>query len=413
MNTRRDFLQLLAAGIGLPDASAQAGLPTTYGELALEPTGSDVGNLYPFIRAQQASLHGETPLSFLQARFTDIEVWRRQARKLTFDLLQYAPAKCNPHPEIVERRDCGDYVQEAVYFNTTPDIRVPAAVLIPKRLSKPAPALIALHDHGGYYYFGREKLLENPQEHESLTAFKKQYYAGKSIAAEAVRHGYVVIAIDMFYWGERRMLLDQDPNDWVSRPASITSERISEFNQRSGQQEQLVGRSIYTTGFTWPGVMCWDDIRTIDYLMSRPEVDPHRIGCVGLSVGGFRSCHLAALDDRIKASVVVGWMTSFPYQLKRKIVYTIGHSMLVPGLYRELDYPDVAAMAAPRPMLVINGSKDTLFEPDGVRAAFAKLNACYAKAGAANHVRTKMYDTPHEFNEEMQNEAWDWLKRWV
>jgi cephalosporin-C deacetylase-like acetyl esterase len=159
--------------------------------------------------------------------------------------------------------------------------------------------------------------------------------------------------------------------------------------------------------------MFWDDVRTVDYLLTRPEVDPRRIGCVGLSVGGLRSCHLAALDDRIRAAVVVGWMTSFPSQLQNHIRNTIGHTKVVPGLYRYLDYPDVAALAMPTPMLVINGSKDGLFHPDGVQASFAKLNACYRKAGAPDHCRTRLYETPHEFNVEMQTEAWAWLKRWV
>ena len=149
-------------------------------------------------------------------------------------------------------------------------------------------------------------------EHPALTRFKKQYYAGNSIASELARQGYVVIVIDMFYWGERRMLLDKDPADWRDRPQDITAERIAAFNQRASQSEPLVGRTIYAAGFTWPGVMFWDDMRTVDYLVTRPEVDKNRIGCVGLSVGGLRSCHLAALDDRIKAAVVVGWMTSSP-----------------------------------------------------------------------------------------------------
>jgi dienelactone hydrolase len=222
-----------------------------------------------------------------------------------------------------------------------------------------------------------------------------------------------VVIIDMFYWGERRMLLDDDPADWRERPASLTRERIQAFNSRSGQSEPLVGRTIYSAGFTWPGVMFWDDIRTVDYLQSRSDVDPQRIGCVGLSVGGLRSCHLAALDDRIRAAVVVGWMASFPAQLKRHVRHTIGHTKVVPGLYHYLDYPDVASMAIPTPLLVINGSKDGLFELDGVKASFAKLHACYEKAGVADHCRTRLYDTPHEFNVEMQTEAWDWLRRWV
>jgi hypothetical protein len=116
--------------------------------------------------------------------------------------------------------------------------------------------------------------------------------------------------IDTFHWGERRMLLDGDPADWRERPATIQPARVAEFNRRAGESEPLVARTIYAAGFTWSGVMFTDDVRTVDYLATRPEVDPDRIGCVGLSVGGLRSCHLAALDHRIKAAVVVGWMAS-------------------------------------------------------------------------------------------------------
>jgi fermentation-respiration switch protein FrsA (DUF1100 family) len=87
--------------------------------------------------------------------------------------------------------------------------------------------------------------------------------------------------------------------------------------------------------------------------------------------------------------------------------------MLIPGLTRHLDYPDIASMAAPTPLLVINGSRDTLFAPEGVRAAFDKLAACWAKAGATDRLRTRLYDTPHEFNAAMQEEAWEWLERWL
>jgi len=142
-------------------------------------------------------------------------------------------------------------------------------------------------------------------------------------------------------------------------------------------------------------------------------VDPKRIGCVGLSVGGLRSCHLAALDDRIKAAVVVGWMASFPRQLRCHIRDTIGHTKIIPGLYRHLDYPDIASLAMPNALLVISGSKDALFDLDGVRASFDKLKACYEKAGAAEKCRRRLYDTPHEFNAEMQAEAWEWLRRWI
>jgi dienelactone hydrolase len=415
MQTRREFMQWAAASLCVPPmALVQAGTaapgsaPTG---TAVAPTGSDVGSLYPFVWSQ--AVKGDFPLSFLRPQVRSLSSWKRRARAKLLDLLQYAPPKCPHRAEVVEHTDCGDYFREKVYFNTTPDIRAPAYVLIPKRVKLPAPGIVALHDHGAFYLWGKEKLVEFEDEHPAIAKFKQQYYGGKSITAEMARRGYVVIVIDMFYWGERRMLLDQDRSDWRDRPRDITGDRIAAFNQRASQGEALVGRTIYAAGFTWPGVMFWDDLRTLDYLASRPEVDKKRLGCVGLSVGGLRSCHLAALDDRIKAAVVVGWMTSFPYQLKRHVLNTIGLTKVVPGLYRHLDYPDVASMAAPAALLVINGSKDGLFEPDGVRAAFDKLTACYRKAGALEKLALRLYDTPHEFNADMQVEAWAWLQRWV
>jgi dienelactone hydrolase len=410
MFTRREFMQWFAASLCVPPlvmAEAQAGEPGP----PPTATGSDVGSLYPFIQSQ--AVKGEFPLSFLNRHFRSLPAWKRRARGKLLDLLEYAPPQYPHRAEVVERTDCGDYFREKLYFNTTPDVRVPAYVLVPKNAKLPAPGIVALHDHGAFYFWGKEKLVELEDEHAAMTKFKQQYYDGHSTASVLARQGYVVIVIDMFYWGERRMLLDKDPADWRDRPKDIAAERIAAFNQRASQSEQLVGRTIYAAGFTWPGVMFWDDIRTVDYLATRPEVDKKRIGCVGLSVGGLRSCHLAALDDRIKAAVVVGWMTSIPAQLKRHVVNTIGHTKVVPGLYRHLDYPDVATLAMPSALLVINGRKDTLFAPEGVRAAFDKLTACYQKAGAPEKLRLRMYDTPHEFNAEMQAEAWAWLKQWV
>jgi dienelactone hydrolase len=422
MDSRRHFIQGMLAGLGSswvvdtpatnPTASAGevgTGLSTRVPEPV--KTGSDVGSLYPFIQSQ--AVHGEFPLSYLREEFRDLTDWKRQARGKLLELLHYAPAASEPKAEVVERVEVNGYVREKVLFNTTPDLRIPAYVLIPKDLKKPAPAIVALHDHGGFYFWGKEKIVEVESEHSSLLDFKRHSYSGKSIASELARRGYVVIAIDMFYWGERRMLLDDDPADWRDRPAGIPAERVANFNRRAGQAESLVGRTIYSAGFTWSGVMFWDDVRTIDYLVKRPEVDPGRIGCVGLSVGGLRSCHLAALDDRIKAAVVVGWMASYPSQLKHHVVHTIGFTKLVPGLMRFLDYPDVASLAMPAALLVINGSRDTLFDLDGVRSCFDKLAACYKKAGIAEKLRTHLYDTPHEFNTAMQEEAWEWLKRWL
>jgi hypothetical protein len=193
----------------------------------------------------------------------------------------------------------------------------------------------------------------------------------------------------------------------------MPEEQVRAFNQRASQNESLVGRSLFTAGITWPGVVLWDDIRTLDYLASRPDVDATRLGCVGLSVGGYRSFLLAALDTRIKAAVDVGWMTSYASQIKQHVTNTIGLSFHINGLYRYLDLPDLAALIAPRAVLAINGSQDRLFALDGVHAAFEKIARCYEKAGVPDRQRTRLYDAPHEFNRDMQAEAWEFLRRWI
>jgi dienelactone hydrolase len=414
---RRSFLARLGAGacgslmIGSGRLVRAAAGPAVAGGTVESQVASDVGSLLPLIEAEAGS--AEPDLSFLQSRFHSAKNWRKTARAKWFDLLSYHPERCTPNPEIVEKVDCGSYVREQVYFNTTPHFRVPAYVLIPKGLSKPAPAIVALHDHGGFYMWGKEKLVRTENQHPALADWQNKYYGGNSIADVLAQQGYVVIVTDAFYWGERRMLMPNDPADWRERPPDLSQERLQAFNKRASDSEDVVGRTIFVAGLTWSGISVWNDLRTVDYLMTRPEVDRNRLGCVGLSMGGLRSGQLAAGDERIKAGVVVGWMASFPAQLRNKVRFTVGHTNIVPGLYRHLDYPDLISLTTPRALLVINGTQDHLFDLDGVRVAFNKLKQCYAKAGAPGKFRGTFYDAPHRFNAEMQKEAWDWLKRWV
>lgn len=409
--SRRQFCEWLAScGVPAvaslrPDAPRQGVARTTPG------SGSHIGSLYEFV--QQQANASPVQLSFLRSEFSDLERWQLRARAKVFDHLFYFPPPAPPREKILRRKDRGDYIEEYLTFQTAPGVNVPAYVLVPKKASMPAPGIVVLHCHGGYYLWGKEKVLEGEEDHPALTRFKQELYEGKNIASELARRGYVVIVIDMFYWGERRMVLDDDPPAYRERPRSMTEGEIRAFNRRSGESEQLVARSLFAAGITWPGIVMWDDIRTVDYLASRAEVDKTRLGCVGLSVGGYRSFLLAALDPRIKAAVDVGWMTSFPYQIKRQIIHSIGFTFHIIGLYRYLDLPDLAALIAPRAVLVINGSKDELFSQDGVKAAFEKIRKCYEKAGVPDQQRCSLYPTPHEFNQKMQQEAWEWLKRWV
>jgi dienelactone hydrolase len=384
-------------------------MPSDLAALMQTPGASDsphIGSLYPFVQRQAD--RSPLELSFLEPRFRNLGSWQKTARARVLDQLFYSPPAVSPEPEIVRRTDKGEYVEEYLTFRTTPDLRVPAYVLIPQKTALPAPGIVLLHCHGGFYVWGKEKVVAVENEHPVLSAFKQQLYEGKSIATELVRRGYVVITIDMFYWGERRMLLDEDPAAY-REPQRMSAEDIAAFNRRSSQNEQLVARSLLTAGITWPGVMLWDDLRTLDYLASRPEVDRQRLACVGLSVGGYRSFLLAALDQRIKAAVDVGWMTAFAPTLRRHVINTVGLTFHIPGLYRYLDFPDLAALVAPRSLLVINGSKDALFPAEGVEKAFRKIEACYRKASVPDRQRCRLYDAPHQFNVEMQAEAWEWL----
>src|SRR5437588_46689 len=251
--SRRDFLQRLTAGVcasaylsrRTATANAQPVISGREGN-AVRPakTGSDVGSLFPFIQSQ--AVKSDFPLSFLNPKFKSYQGWKPKGRGKLLELLHYAPPPCKPQPEIVERIDKGNYLREKIYFNTTPDIRLPAYLLIPKHGKLPAPAIVALHDHGGFYFWGKEKLVETENEHPVLTDFKRLYYGGRSLATEPVRQGYVVLVTDMFYWGERRMLLDDDPPDWRERPNDIKAARISAFHPRSGQSEQLARRTIFS-----------------------------------------------------------------------------------------------------------------------------------------------------------------------
>src|SRR5918993_664311 len=155
--TRREF-QLFLAATGAPMANAQS---------VATPAGSHIGNLYPFV--QQQADRQRMELSFLRPEFRDLRNWQKRARAKVFEHMFYAPAPVAPEAQVISQTDRGDYVEERLTFRTTPDLRVPAYVLIPKGVKLPAPGIVALHDHGAFYVWGKEKLLETSGEHEVLT----------------------------------------------------------------------------------------------------------------------------------------------------------------------------------------------------------------------------------------------------
>ena len=185
--------------------------PNLFGGEPKDPVGrsatipdAQVGSLYPLLQATAG--RSTLELSFLHDRFKDVEEWKREARPKVLSLLQYAPPKCDPRAEVVERVDCGEYIREKLYFNTTPDIRVPAYLLLPKGQAKRRPAIVALHDHGAFFVWGKEKIVATENEHPALTEFKRTAYSGRSFGSELAKRGYVVIAIDTARTARRRAL---------------------------------------------------------------------------------------------------------------------------------------------------------------------------------------------------------------
>jgi len=373
--------------------------------------GSALGNLYPFIKQQQQKTHQS--LAYLHRRPRDLEAWKAEGRAKVFDLMSYRPEVTHPRAQIVDRVDKGMYVLERLSFWTTPDVEVPCYFLIPKRAKLPVPAVVALHDHGGFYYWGKEKLVETENEHPMLNVYRQEYYDGTSFPASLAQRGYAVIVIDMFYHGERRLILDEDIENGTNDRGKLESEEtIRTINARAGKSEEVVFRNIIDSGFTWGGVLAWDDIRTVDYLRTRPEVDPSRIACAGLSCGGWRAVFLAGLDPRIKAACVVGWMTSFRNLIPHYEIYTVPSAM-VPGILEYMDYPDVASLAMPTPLLVVHGQRDTLFPADGVKAAIDNLRECYQAISKPERFETVFFDGPHKFPLQAQQKMVDWFDRWV
>ncbi len=405
MNTRREFLAAAAgtvASASLAHADMPADLPRE-----LNPTAANLGTLFPEVAKLAAAQ--SFSLSFLGDRFKTIDEFKKAGREKVYELLLQRPGKVDPKPELIERTDQGDFIREKIVFSTTPTFRVPAYVLIPKKVKTPAPAIVDLHSHGGMFIFGKEKVIDLGNNHPAMVTYHQRNYDGRPTATALVRRGYVVITIDAFMFGERRAMLDGDLKHGYDR-TKYTIDDVQLLNQLCREKESTITKALILAGLNWPGVVFWDDIRTVDYLVTRPEVDPKRIGCVGISMGGYRSFFLAGLDERIAAACVVGFMSTVKPMVQRHVdTHSFVH--FLPGLHRYLDWPDVVSMMAPKPLLVQQCEKDGLFPLAGMKESLDKIGKVYEKAGVKEQFAGRFYDAPHMFNRTMQDEAFDWFDK--
>jgi len=338
------------------------------------------------------------------------EEWREQAHACVMDGLHYDPGPLDLQAKVLDRSDRQDFIQENVAFNTTPWIRVNGYFLLPKGVDYPAPGLVVFHAWGGPMGFGKERIVNTGRDHPLLVEHRNEYYSGRYLAEVFARQGYAVIVIDAHHFGERA------PRGMGGIPATfdpfdLSMAEYDALDQLLKQQLYLGVRQLNWAGTTWMGLNFWDDSRCIDYLASRPEVDPERIGCTGLSGGGWRTNVLAALDRRVKASVSGCWMTTGDYQQVYNVAGAIGTFCLLPGVWDRLDVPDLTIMAAPNATMVISNSQDRLFPPEGQQEAARRIRAGYEWAGCPQNFSHNNPPKPHCYDAQLQHDAVAWFDR--
>ncbi len=297
--------------------------------------------------------------------------------------------------------------------------RTHAYVLRPALSRGPLPGVIALHDHGGFKFYGKEKIAdrrENPPQ--VIVEFRDGGYGGRAWANALAKEGFVVLVHDTFLWGSRKFPLEEMPPGYQqnaeailksSLPEGSQPDEIRQYNQAAADHEHLVAKYCNLLGTCLAGVVCHEDRIAVNYLLSRPEVNPERIGCAGLSGGGNRAALLQATHEWIRAAVIVGLMSTYEATLDHNVFC---HTwMLFPTyLPRWGDWPDLAACRAPSPLLVQYDLDDELFTQEGMHAAHERIARLYASTGRPQAYTGQFYPGPHKFDLEMQAAAFKWLK---
>jgi dienelactone hydrolase len=153
-------------------------------------------------------------------------------------------------------------------------------------------------------------------------------------------------------------------------------------------------------------------MKAVDVLVNRPDVDPDRIGCGGLSGGGLRTVYLGGADPRIRCAVCAGFMSTWDDFLLNKS-YTHTWMTYTPLLPKYLDFPEILGLRVPLPALVLNNTEDELYTMQGMTRADEILKAIYEKAGTGDHFKCSYYPGPHKMDKQMQEEAFDWFDRWL
>ncbi|MBQ0052212.1 MAG: dienelactone hydrolase family protein [Treponema sp.] len=289
------------------------------------------------------------------------------------------------------------YTAQKVVFNISQDTRTLAYVLVPDGNGK-FPAALMLHDHGSKFTIGKEKMVKpfgeteaDEQKLNQAEAWSSRYFDETFPGDELAKRGYVVLSFDALGWGDRS---------------------VKGFKTDS---QQSLASNLFNMGTSFAGIIAQEDIRAAKFLTTLPKVDKKRVACIGFSMGGFRSWQLAALSDDITAGVAVCWMGTMinhmnigDGQLKGQSAY----SMLHPFIAKYLDYPDVAGLAAPKPMMFIGGTADGVNPTAGTKEAYEKMHKIWTANKADENLQTVLVEGgEHTFLPTEQKTAYDWLDK--
>jgi dienelactone hydrolase len=332
--------------------------------------------------------NGEGPIAGTKfAMPDDLKTWKKQRAKIRQTLwkllgdLPKRPAK--PTVRLLSKTRKEGFTLEKFEFDNAAGDTVPGYFCVPDNLKAPAPAILYCHYHGGEYDNGKEEIL-------------KKWPSETSPAAEFTRRGYVVLAIDAYCFGERQ----------GRGPAGR--------EETGGREELTMSKLNLWYGRTLWGMMVRDDLIALDYLCSRPEVDPKRIAVTGMSMGSTRSWWLAALDPRVSVAVCVACLTRYQDLIAAGGLREHGIYYFVPGVLRHFDTEAVVSLIAPRPLLTLTGDKDAGSPVSGVRTINTVVASIYQLYGEQERFRGVVYPgVAHDYTPEMWRETLSWLDRWL
>lgn len=329
------------------------------------------------------------PLAWENSSGVSFPQWRTRARRRVSEAMLTPLSPANFAAEVVDSRQREGYTSHKVELNLSRESRVLAYLLVPDGQG-PFPAILLLHDHGAEFRIGKEKLVRpwdvTVEKKKLADEWVAKYYGGRFLGDHLAQRRYVCLSTDALNWSDR--------------------------GGGGFEGQQAIASNLMHLGMSLAGVIAHEDLRAVEFLALHPKVDRDRIGAVGLSMGAFRTWQLAASSDDIAAGVAVCWMASVKGLMQPGNNQTQGHSsytMLHPGLLSDLDYPDIASLACPKPMLFYNGLQDHLFPVPSVKQAYSKMRSVWRSQGSEEVLETRLWDVPHTFNSEMQIAAFTWL----